>query len=420
MYPTNGELRYSLILLSVLLMHALTISETHTLGKSESMDFNELRKAVEEVELVDGHAHNLVEVDSNFPFIHAFSLAHGDAVSFSNSSIAFKRNLRDVAELYGTELSLEGVEEYRRVNGLHSISSTCFKAGRFSAILFDDGIGMDKVQDIEWHKSFIPKVGRILRVEKLAEKILNEGLQGGSSWTLASFIGAFSSQLNSVVGEIYSLKSVVAYYAGLQINTNVTEEDAEEGLRQVLSAQMPIMITNKNLVDYLFLISLEFAQSHDLPMQIHTGFGDGGYGLDLRLTNPLNLYNVLEDKRFSKSRIVLLHASYPFSKEASSLASVYSQVYLDFGLVIPKLSKHGMVTSVKGLLEQAPMSKVMFSTDSYAFPELFYLGAKNAREVVFTVLRDACIDGELSVPEAVEAAKDLFARNAIQFYKITI
>lgn len=90
MYPTNGELRYSLILLSVLLMHALTISETHTLGKSESMDFNELRKAVEEVELVDGHAHNLVEVDSNIPFIHAFSLAHGDAVSFSNSSIAFK------------------------------------------------------------------------------------------------------------------------------------------------------------------------------------------------------------------------------------------------------------------------------------------------------------------------------------------
>lgn len=49
-----------------------------------------------------------------------------------------------------------------------------------------------------------------------------------------------------------------------------------------------------------------------------------------------------------------------------------------------------------------------------------FTGAKNAREVVFTVLRDACIDGELSVPEAVEAAKDLFARNAIQFYKITI
>jgi len=46
-------------------------------------------------------------------------------------------------------------------------------------------------------------------------------------------------------------------------------------------------------------------------------------------------------------------------------------------------------------------------------------GAKNAREVVFTVLRDSCIGGDLTVPEAVEVAKDLFARNSINFYKIT-
>lgn len=45
-------------------------------------------------------------------------------------------------------------------------------------------------------------------------------------------------------------------------------------------------------------------------------------------------------------------------------------------------------------------------------------GAKKSREVVFSVLRDACIDGDLSIPEAVEAAKDIFARNAIHFYKI--
>lgn len=59
-------------------------------------------------------------------------------------------------------------------------------------------------------------------------------------------------------------------------------------------------------------------------MIINISFGDKD--LDLRLSNPLYLRNVLEDKRFSKSRIVLLHASYPFSKEASYLASVYPQV----------------------------------------------------------------------------------------------
>lgn len=33
----------------------------------------------------------------------------------------------------------------------------------------------------------------------------------------------------------------------------------------------PVLVANKNLVDYIFLLSLEFAQSHDLPMQLHTG-----------------------------------------------------------------------------------------------------------------------------------------------------
>jgi hypothetical protein len=85
-----------------------------------------------------------------------------------------QRNLRDLAELYGCESSLQGVEEYRRVSGLELTCSTCFKAARISAILIDDGLELDKKHDIEWHKGFTPLVGRILRIEKVAEKILDE------------------------------------------------------------------------------------------------------------------------------------------------------------------------------------------------------------------------------------------------------
>ncbi|KAG4383722.1 hypothetical protein GLYMA_13G146751v4 [Glycine max] len=80
--------------------------------------------------------------------------------------------------------------------------------------------------------------------------------------------------------------------------------------------------------------------------------------LDLRKTNPLHLRSVIEDKRYSKCRFVILYASHPYSKEASYLASVYSQVYLDFGLAIPKLSVHGMTSAVKDLLNLAPINKV--------------------------------------------------------------
>lgn len=375
-----------------------------------------LREAVDTVEMVDAHAHNIVALDSTVPFLNCFSEATGDALSFAPHTLSFKRCLRDVSELYGSESSLHAVQQYRNSIGLERISAMCFQAARISTLLIDDGIGADKELDIEWHCKYVPNTGRILRIERLAEQILDDGSAEGISWTLDTFMRKFLGKLNSLADKIFGLKSIAAYRSGLKINTNVTPKEAQEGLTDVLRAGAPVRIMNKNFIDYIFMRSLEVALSFDLPVQIHTGFGDKD--LDLRLCNPLYLRGVLEDKRYSKCRIVLLHASYPFSKEASYLASVYSQVYLDFGLAIPKLSVHGMITSVKELLELAPIKKVMFSTDGCTFPESFYLGSKKAREVVFSVLRDACADGDLSNSEALEAVKDIFADNAKQFYKL--
>ncbi|KAJ6922823.1 protein fluG [Populus alba x Populus x berolinensis] len=381
------------------------------------MEFSELREAIEKVGLVDAHAHNIVALDSSFSFINAFTEAAGTAaLSFAPHSLSFKRNVREIAELYGCENSLKGVEEYRRSSGLESSSLKCFEAARISAILIDDGLKLDEKLGLEWHRSLAPFVGRILRIETLAEEILDSEIPDG--WTLDKFTEAFVTKLKSVADKIVGLKSIAAYRSGLEINTNVARKDAEKGLTEVLRDGNPTRIANKSLIDYIFTMSLEVSLSFDLPMQIHTGFGDKD--LDLRLSNPLHLRMLLEDERFSKCRVVLLHASYPFSKEASYLASVYPQVYLDFGLAIPKLSVQGMISSVKELLELAPIKKVMFSTDGYAFPETYYLGAKKARECLFSVLRDACIDGDLTLAEAIEAAKDIFALNAIKFYKINV
>lgn len=381
------------------------------------MEFSELREAIEKVGLVDAHAHNIVALDSSFSFINAFTEATGTAaLSFAPHSLSFKRNVREIAELYGCENSLKGVEEYRRSSGLESSSLKCFEAARISAILIDDGLKLDEKLGIEWHRSLAPFVGRILRIETLAEEILDSEIPDG--WTLDKFTEAFVRKLKSVADKIVGLKSIAAYRSGLEINTNVARKDAEKGLTEVLRDGNPTHIANKSFIDYIFTLSLEVSLSFDLPMQIHTGFGDKD--LDLRLSNPLHLRMLLEDERFSKCRVVLLHASYPFSKEASYLASVYPQVYLDFGLAVPKLSVQGMISSVNELLELAPIKKVMFSTDGYAFPETYYLGAKKARECLFSVLRDACIDGDLTLAEAIEAAKDIFALNAIKFYKIKV
>nr|XP_016434943.1 PREDICTED: protein fluG-like [Nicotiana tabacum] len=378
-------------------------------------NFEELKRAVEIVELKDARAHNIVALDSTVPFLSCFSQVIGDTLCDSLQPIDFKRGLNEICELYGSSLSLDAVEESCRRFGLEASAAICFKAARIVILLIDDGIKLNKKLDIQWHETLVPTVGRILQVEHVAEKILEKG-PNGTLWTLGSFMEAFTKELKSEAEKVVAFKSIVAHHNGLSVNTEVTQKEAEESLNDVLCARKPIRISNKSFVDYIFMHALEVAQNFDLPMQIDTDFGDKD--LDLRPANPLNLRNLLEDKRFTNNRIVLLHASFPFIKEASYLASVYPQVYLDFGLAIPKLSFQAMVSSLKEILELAPMNKVMNNTGGIAFAERFYLGAKKAREVVFKVLWDACIDGDLSITEALAAVNDIFAQNAKQFYKL--
>ncbi|KAL9277276.1 hypothetical protein ACSQ67_025175 [Phaseolus vulgaris] len=59
---------------------------------------------------------------------------------------------------------------------------------------------------------------------------------------------------------------------------------------------------------------------------------------------------------------------------------------------------------------------VMFSSNGYAFLKRVYLvSAKKSREVVFFVLHDACIDGDLSFPERVPKKRfnDMFVKNGV-------
>lgn len=108
-----------------------------------------------------------------------------------------QRNLREIAKLYGTEVSLESIEKHRQESGLQSFTSKCFEEARISALLIDDGLKLDKKHDIEWHRSFVPFVGRVLRIETLAEQILDEECPDASSWNLESFTKAFVERLHS-------------------------------------------------------------------------------------------------------------------------------------------------------------------------------------------------------------------------------
>jgi glutamine synthetase/predicted TIM-barrel fold metal-dependent hydrolase len=374
------------------------------------------------VPLVDAHAHNIVALDSNLPFLQCLSDERGhEALSGVPFSLAYQRSLQELGAMYGVDANEASLKAHRETLGLEAVSEKCFGGANIECVLLDDGLTMDRMLGMGWHRKYVPSVHRVLRIETVAEAVLNQPVsQGGfATWTLESFDHRFVSTLESLSEKVVAFKSICAYRSGLRINPLVSAQAAETGLHENLQnhqAGQPVLVSNKAFIDFMFVRALEVATQRNIPMQIHTGFGDKD--LQLELANPLHLRAILEDPLFAKSRIVLLHGSYPFMREASYLASVYSQVHIDFGLVVPMLSVRGMRCALSDLLDLAPVNKIMFSSDGYAFPETFYLGAKWSREMLTRVLCESYDNGDLTLEEAVAAAGLILNRNAIDFYKL--
>ena len=93
-------------------------------------------------------------------------------------------------------------------------------------------------------------------------------------------------------------------------------------------------------------------------MQFHTGLGDAD--ITLARSSPSHLQPLLE--AFPDTPVVLLHASYPFTREAGYLAAVYKNVYLDFGEVFPFVSAAGQRNVVRQVLELCPTNKILWSS----------------------------------------------------------
>lgn len=99
-----------------------------------------------------------------------------------------------------------------------------------------------------------------------------------------------------------------------------------------------------------------------VAVQFHTGLGDSD--LTLSRASPAHLQPLI--KAFSTVPFVLLHSSYPYTRDAGYLAAVHDNVWLDFGEIFPMLARHGQEAVVRQMLEICPASKLLWSTDGRA------------------------------------------------------
>jgi len=128
------------------------------------------------------------------------------------------------------------------------------------------------------------------------------------------------------------------------------------------------------------------------------------------MSNPLWLRVLIraiqEEPAYRGARIVLLHASYPYTREAAYLAAAYPQVFVDVSLANPFLV--GMLPTIwRELLAQAPAAKILYGSDSSIIPEHLWLGALQGRRTLGAALGELVEANMLSTSEALDAAESI-------------
>jgi predicted TIM-barrel fold metal-dependent hydrolase len=167
----------------------------------------------------------------------------------------------------------------------------------------------------------------------------------------------------------------------------------------------------------LLLRALEVAEKQALPLQFHTGLGDND--LDMLYANPLHMRPLFESTRYEQVPFVLLHASYPYVRELGYLASLYSNVWMDMGLAIP-FATLDIPAVWKQAFSLTPTSKILFSTDAYSLPEIYWLAARWGRWGLSQVLEELIAMRAFTGDEALEVASQILHGNAEKLYALSV
>lgn len=392
-----------------------------------------LCRVIKTTPIIDHHAHPLLKLSAirKHPLLSIATEANGDAIEDSKTSLAHLRAVKLLANHLGTEPTWDAVEAgiTRKQKGNYDEwIKTCLTG--IENILVDDLLG--DPADVEPYHTLDAYTRspnkRILRIEEIAADCIEKAC-GQFSHPSEAFSGSVENFMNAIYDalddpEIVGFKSVICYRTGLAV-TQVTDLDIIMQKFQLIfdtrkedGAQMFERLDHEPLNDYFLHILAGLIQNsedeHKKPIQFHTGLGDND--ITLSKSSPAHLQEFI--KTYPDVPIVLLHASYPFTRELGYLATVYANVYADIGEVFPFLSREGQEGVVRQILELCPTSKILWSTDGHFFPETYIIAVDQLREVLQTVLIDYVNKGDFSWTQAARLVRDILFNNANKLYDL--
>jgi hypothetical protein len=246
--------------------------------------------------------------------------------------------------------------------------------------------------------------------------------------SLAGLEKGFDQRIRTIASDpkIIALKTVIAYRTGLELQPLSASEVSKSvdrlkrspdsaGLFARIHVPRSTRDDVKRVRDYILWKALELSIELNLPFQIHSGMGD--QDLDIKTARPGLLASVFRDEKLRHAKIILLHGAYPFYEEGAYLATIFPNVYLDLSEFNPMIGP-GVERVISTILEQAPFTKVVYSSDAFGSPELQWIAGRKGRAALSACLGAAVEAGNLSQDAARTAARMILADNARSIYGI--
>ena len=365
---------------------------------------------IADLDLVDHHCHGVIAIPLHDDAFVSLLTEGGRDMSGAIDPIATPLGLA-VRSLCAPVLDLDPhapIEEYlkrRSELGEETVSRRMLAGAGLSDLLLDTGYLSDEVLT----PAAMRELGRfrtheIVRIEAVAEDVFaSVGSRG--------FVDHFARRLADRARIAVGLKSIVAYRAGLDI---AADRPSLDEIREALARWSPgSRLEDAVLLRHCLWAGVDLAEELDIPIQIHSGFGDRD--LDLWRADPTRFTPWL--RRIPSSvKICFLHC-WPYHRQAAFLAAVFPNVCLDTG-ALNTHAAFGYDRILAETLEVAPFEKVLYSSDALGLPELYYIGSVRFRSALSGLLDDWQRRGFCSRSDAVEIATAIGRGNAHRLYRL--
>lgn len=291
--------------------------------------------------------------------------------------------------------------------GVPETTRRLLRASGISTFLVDTGLPGNLLTPGELAETAGAEAHEIVRLERLAERAAD------TARDTHAFLAELSDGIRESARTARGFKSVIAYRYGLHF------EPQPPGTSEIYTAAdrwLGSRVPGGRLSDPVLLRHLLWtAVRTGLPLQLHTGFGDP----DLRLDrcDPLLLTEFVRATAPYGTPLVLLHC-YPYHRGAGYLAAVYPHVYADFGLTLSHTGSRA--AQVLGeFLELTPFGKLLFSTDAYALPELYLVGARLFHEALATLTGTWTASGAWPPGDTARVTDMIAAGTATRLYRLS-